>query len=336
MKYDIIGDIHGHAIELRALLEKLDYIETSAGWQHPQRTAVFLGDFIDRGPRQLEAINIVKTMVDAGNALAILGNHELNAMAWFTPDPDTPGEFLRPRYSQEYGEKNYNQHKAFLDELGYHNELSPDTATGYNQELHAEIIEWFYTLPLWLEFDDLRVVHACWHSDFMAYLKPTLAPGNRLSPEILAAAVTEPTNKAEKDNAVPSIFKAVEALLKGIEIPLPNGHAFTDKDGHKRTRVRVRWWDTSADTYEKASLVDDELRLKLPSVQIPEHAILNHSGRTPLFFGHYWFTGTPSLISKRVQCLDYSIAKGGVLAAYRFDGEAELSADKLVWVPVSN
>lgn len=36
--------------------------------------------------------------------------------------------------------------------------------------------------------------------------------------------------------------------------------------------------------------------------------------------------------SRRVACLDYSVAKGGLLAAYRFDGETELSAAKFVAV----
>ena len=45
--YDIIGDIHGHAAELKALLEKLGYREQDGAYRHPDRRAVFLGDFID-------------------------------------------------------------------------------------------------------------------------------------------------------------------------------------------------------------------------------------------------------------------------------------------------
>ena len=81
MNYDIIGDIHGHAEALKALLEDLGYGLKGSVWGHPDRQAIFLGDFIDRGPRQVEAVDIVRRMVDAGNAQAVMGNHELNAIA---------------------------------------------------------------------------------------------------------------------------------------------------------------------------------------------------------------------------------------------------------------
>jgi hypothetical protein len=52
----------------------------------------------------------------------------------------------------------------------------------------------------------------------------------------------------------------------------------------------------------------------------------------PTFVGHYWFDPADPLApaSKRVACVDYSVAKGGPLVAYRFDGEPELAADKFV------
>ena len=56
--YDIIGDIHGHARKLERLLRHLGYRETRDAWRHPDRTAVFVGDFIDRGPEQLRTIDI--------------------------------------------------------------------------------------------------------------------------------------------------------------------------------------------------------------------------------------------------------------------------------------
>ena len=92
MNYDIIGDIHGHADALKALLSDLGYAERERVWRHPDRQAVFLGDFIDRGPKQVETVGIVRRMVDAGAAQAVMGNHELNAIAWFTKDPSNPGE----------------------------------------------------------------------------------------------------------------------------------------------------------------------------------------------------------------------------------------------------
>ena len=64
--YDLIGDIHGHATELKALLAKMDYRETDGVWQHPERTVIFLGDFVDRGPEQVETVTIAQNMVEKG------------------------------------------------------------------------------------------------------------------------------------------------------------------------------------------------------------------------------------------------------------------------------
>jgi hypothetical protein len=58
--------------------------------------AVFLGDIIDRGPRIREALHIVHDMVEAGQALCIMGNHEFNALGWATPAPPGSGkQFVR-------------------------------------------------------------------------------------------------------------------------------------------------------------------------------------------------------------------------------------------------
>ena len=47
----------------------------------------------------------------------------------------------------------------------------------------------------------------------------------------------------------------------------------------------------------------------------------------PTFFGHYWFDRMPPApTSATTACVDYSVALGGTLVAYRWDGEAELSA----------
>ena len=109
MSHDIIGDIHGHADRLEALLTHLGYQHRNGAWRHPSRTAVFVGDFVDRGPAQLRTLELVRAMTDAGSARAVMGNHEFNAIAWATPDPVNNGDYLRPRLG-ETGEKNRLQH----------------------------------------------------------------------------------------------------------------------------------------------------------------------------------------------------------------------------------
>ncbi|MFD6970203.1 polynucleotide kinase-phosphatase [Streptomyces sp. NPDC059949] len=71
--FDIVGDIHGCASELETLLAKLGY----ADGVHPEgRTAVFVGDLVDRGPDSPGVLRRVMGMVRSGNALCVPGNHE--------------------------------------------------------------------------------------------------------------------------------------------------------------------------------------------------------------------------------------------------------------------
>ncbi|MFF8536248.1 polynucleotide kinase-phosphatase [Streptomyces sp. SAS_267] len=71
--FDIVGDIHGCASELESLLGKLGYVDGV----HPEgRTAVFVGDLVDRGPDSPGVLRRVMSMVGSGNALCVPGNHE--------------------------------------------------------------------------------------------------------------------------------------------------------------------------------------------------------------------------------------------------------------------
>jgi Calcineurin-like phosphoesterase len=298
MGYDIIGDIHGHADKLAALLGKMGYRHHLGAWRHPERSAIFVGDFIDRGPGQLETIRIVREMLDGGTAQAVMGNHEFNAIAWYTPDPESDGEHLRRRIP-----KNHKQHQAFLDEAEN------------DSDLHRELVAWFLTLPLWLDLPGLRVVHACWHPACMAEIEPHLKPGRRLDPALVIAASRRGSME----------FRTIDALTKGLEIDLPAGHEFHDQDGHTRRNVRVRWWDASANTYRKAAIIDSATEATLPDTPIPE-SVLGYDGNKPVFFGHYWWAGTPQPLLPKVACVDYSAGKGGPLVAYRWEGEPELNA----------
>ncbi|WUD72651.1 polynucleotide kinase-phosphatase [Streptomyces sp. NBC_00510] len=77
--FDIIGDIHGCSSELETLLGKLGYVDGV----HPEgRTAVFVGDLVDRGPDSPGVLRRVMGMVAAGDALCVPGNHENKLGRW--------------------------------------------------------------------------------------------------------------------------------------------------------------------------------------------------------------------------------------------------------------
>ena len=298
--FDVIGDIHGYADALRSLLEVLGYSQSNGAYRHPSRRVIFAGDFVDRGPRQREVLHIARTMVEGGSALAVMGNHEFNAIAWATPDGK--GGHLRPRSA-----KNHSQHRAFLEQ------------TGPESEAHADAVAWFKTLPLWLDLGGLRVVHACWHEASRRVLADCLDDGARLTNAGLHKV-------HERDTPA---YAAAEIILKGPEARLPNGHTFKDKDGHLRHEARLRWWDGTATSFRSAALGMEGRELDLPDEPVPTGFAYHDA--TPVLFGHYWMQGEPRILNPKASCLDFSVAKGGFLTAYRWWGEANLRPEHLVW-----
>ncbi|MDP2243507.1 metallophosphoesterase [Pseudomonas sp.] len=311
--YDLIGDIHGHAAPLKALLKAMDYFEQDGVWQHLERTVIFLGDFVDRGPEQLEVIRIARSMVEHGHAQAVMGNHEFNAVAWATPNAEIEGEYLRI-----HSDKNHNQHVEFL------------TQVNADSELHEEIIAWFKTLPLYLDLEGLRVVHACWQPASLQELKHHTDDKNCILPEAWA----ELTRKGSAG------FEALEIVLKGLEIPLPEGVDFADKDGHRRQHIRTKWWDSKAVTYRDIAMVPLEIIELIPHEPISDGLLSSYANDKPVFLGHYWLNTDPAPLNEYIACLDYSIAakppKNGIdnrkLCAYRWSGEQLLCTENFISV----
>ena len=299
--YDLIGDIHGHANALEALLIGMGYTRRGIGFSHPSRRAIFLGDFLDRGPEIGRVLAIVRAMLESGSALAVMGNHELNALAFQTPRPGSPGEYLRPRTAS-----NVRQHQATLDQL------PPG-------ELLAHLA-WLRELPLWLELDGLRVVHACWDERCRAVVAAGLATHGGLNEGFLADAYSPGC----------SLHEAVEVLLKGKEARLPAGVSFRDADGHERTSIRTRWYlPATRQTYRTYALQTAPIECDEPVGETVVRAASPYpAGEKPAFVGHYWLNApAPFLLTSNVACLDFSVAKGGFLCAYRWDGERELVDD---------
>jgi len=135
---DIIGDVHGEIDPLRSLMRHLGY---DGEGNHPDdRRLVFVGDLTDRGPDSPAVINLVQRLIESGRAQCVLGNHDLNILldhrkhdnGWF------------------HGEK-------FLVDGQVVPQILAEEST------QQQVLDFSRTLPIALERDDLRVVHACWH-----------------------------------------------------------------------------------------------------------------------------------------------------------------------------
>lgn len=304
--YDIIGDVHGCGTKLELLLAELGYQRDEAGvYRHPERTAVFVGDLIDRGKEQLKVLQVVKGMVDAGTAKIVMGNHEFNAIAWATENPDT-GKPLR-----EHNEHNHSQHEEFLEQL--------------SAEEQAYWVEWFKTLPLWLDLGGIRVVHACWHEKSMAEVEAYTGSNMLTTADHYAQAALK--------NGV--LYDAIETLLKGPEISLIDHGmpAYYDHEAQKpREKARLRWWARVSTLPEAAVLSRVKLADKTDYPQCERREIdasyleYAYHGTVPLFYGHYWREWEHDLDewTTYTACVDFSATRGGTLVAYRWSGEPEI------------
>jgi len=302
--YDVIGDIHGQADKLEALLQKLGYVQRFGCWVPPHgRQAIFLGDLIDRGPDQIKVVNIVRSMIDAGHARSVMGNHEYNAIGYMTERRGAPGEFLR-----KHSEKNKSQHVEFLDQVVE------------GSALHRELIEWFKSLPPLLDLGEIRVVHAWWHEPYVELVTGHVPSGRPMGEDFLHAAYVK--GSAE--------WQAMEGLTKGLEIRLPAGHSFVDHSGIERHDVRTKWWHDEPLSYRDVAIVGPAQHHRLPDHPLPADYAGAPVDGPPVFIGHYWMSGKPELQSPKVACVDYSAAKDGPLVAYRWDGEQELDASRFV------
>ena len=175
----------------------------------------------------------------------------------------------------------------------------------------------------------LRVVHACWNQKHIEHLASVAGPANTLTERLVIDGTTKGTLTHD----------AVEVVLKGPEVHL-DGVSYADKDGHVRDHARLRWWDSTASTLRAAALIPPGTQLYdgndqpidgLPDRDLRDDEIQFYTGPEPVLFGHYWWRKEAAeAINPLATCLDYSVAKDGVLRAYRWDGETEIDETKFV------
>lgn len=257
---DIIDDIHGEYASLLDLLRNPGY-DTQGS--HPQDcTLVFIGDFCDRGPDSPAVLKLAQQLVESHRAVAILGNHEINLLR---QDPkDGSGWFFDQRKQSDAPK------------------YAPFARLPKAQ--WQSTVKFLETLPLALERQDLRIVHAAWLPHCIAavgqvsthalqagytdwedraaqhtreskleeriHSEPSQWPWNlenkRHTPPMLHALAERETNK--------QMLNPINILTSGVERP---SAAPFYTSGKWRFAERIAWWDDYRDD-------------------------------TPIVVGHYW------------------------------------------------
>ena len=301
---DFIGDIHGHADKLEALLQKLGYTKTNGAYGHPHRKVIFIGDYIDRGPKIRETLQIVKAMVDNQNAIALMGNHEYNALCFHFKKHK--GGHLR-----EHLIKNIIQHFDTLKQFQN------------RQEEYEQYLEWFKTLPLYYETNEFKAVHACWDNKNIEFLRKTLV-NDRLTDKLIYQSVMKGSQ----------LNLAIDQTLKGKEMLIPAGGTFVDIEGVKRDEIRIKWWENPSEMSFKTISVEAIDSLPEQKIDLSKFDSLDYylENDKKVFFGHYWLKGEPDFFKKNICCLDYSVAKEGKLVAYSFNEENVLDRKNFTFV----
>jgi hypothetical protein len=306
-KYDFIGDVHGYADELEALLEKLGYTRHRDTWEHPEYKAVFVGDFINRGHHNRRVLDIIQSMVKKGTGYAILGNHEMNAIYYFTKRKNglplrLPGPTNKKQLDRLRGEY-----------------LNAD-------EEFTQIIKWLRQLPLFIDFGKVRAVHAYWSDRNIELLKDA-SPNKRLKKKFLKDMLKGDT----------PVSNAFIQTIKGIEYPFPSNIVVKDNYKVRRFWFRVKWWE---DPYNKSfEQLSFETKFHLPDILVPNHLVspfqVYDRHQPPVFIGHYCTSLSKVLPAPNICCIDTCVANRGHLSAYRWQGESHLSASNIVSTAVA-
>jgi len=306
LSYDIIGDVHGYATLLKKLLKTMGYTKVDGTWHHPERTAIFIGDFINRGPEIRETIQIVRQMTEAGFALTILGNHEYSAILYHIKD--SGGMYLSRHIA---GNRN----------------LIQSTLTAFNgfEPEWRDHLKWFRTLPFFIDLGMIRIVHAFWNDDEINSLR-RIIPEGKLKKDFLRTI-------HEKKHPVAAI---IYRLLKGLEYHCPQDLILKCSKGMSRKVFRMNWWESPENkTFREISFGN---KFILPDYTIPVQIAPSFdpygSDRPPVFIGHYCLGEGAAIFQKNICCVDSCVVGSEQLSAYRWSGEKVLKIENLVSVSI--
>ncbi|ASR38211.1 serine/threonine protein phosphatase [Prauserella marina] len=149
----VVGDVHGHRDELAEALAKRGLVDESGDWAGGSAHLWFLGDFVDRGPAGIAAIDLVRKLQrqapDSGGFVeSLLGNHEILLLGMYN--------FGEEPVPSDFGPRN------FARSWEINGGLAAD-----QEELTEEHVEWLVSRPVVAVVAD----HLLVHSDTLEYLE---------------------------------------------------------------------------------------------------------------------------------------------------------------------
>ena len=220
---DIVGDVHGEIEALHSLIQHLGYSDDGT---HPDgRRLVFVGDLTDRGPDSPAVVALVHRLIESGRAQCVLGNHDLNILL----------DHRKPENKWFWGE-------AFLDGNG---NFVPQVLA--DEPIRQQIVQFFGTLPIALERDDLRVVHACWNDAMIKIAKEAcdVADLYKQHHELIEGSFPDLELDCIDRGLAHQNKNPVKLLSSGPEERTAEHHA----GGKVRNERRVHWWNDYRDVF---------------------------------------------------------------------------------------
>lgn len=222
---DIVGDVHGDLAALSNLMRQLGYEEDGF---HPQgRRLVFVGDLTDRGPDSPTVVETVRGLIQAGRAQCVLGNHELNIMLGHQKFDN--GWFFGKKFYDGVTGQHVIQH------------LMTEPAA------REDLVAFFSTLPLVLQREDVRVVHACWQPEMVAMASEAtdvikLYEQHRFNIN-LGLAIRSDLKDWQKEQRHQNL-NPVKVLTSGLEVKAEEP---IEASGKTRNLDRYPWWQDYRD-----------------------------------------------------------------------------------------
>lgn len=283
-----IGDIHGHAGLLEKLLLKLGYEKRGRGFRHSEALAIFTGDYIDRGEENIRSLEIVRSMVDNGAAMAVPGNHDFMFAIYSTPNSGT-GKQASPHLEALFA----NTLKEFRG----------------RDNLRAEYVSFIKSLPLTIEAGDYRVVHACWHTGAIEFLRRVTK----------GTFILDDSQWLRLEDRKGDLYKNADFLVSGITVPirLPGFGAY---------KLRLKWWmnPIGMKIGQSTFLHTDERLQQLADIPLPPEwteSFRPYGAEEKLVVhGHYCLPGEMGMQTQNIAIVDYCVIKRKFLVAGIWDG----------------